>query len=263
MALFKCCFYSKYLSYATNVNVIIPENSSWQEEEQDEKYKVLYLLHGRGDNHDSWVQNSQIAFFAQEHQIAVVMPTAEDSFYVDSVTGKRYFSYLTDELPKYLKKYFPLSDKAEDTFIAGLSMGGYGTLKIGLTYPERFAAIGILSAAVRPDHMPDFHDNDKDREILKDNLGRTIGEGELRDEDNPYCLLKKCFQENKKLPAIFQYIGTEDFLYGMNQDLRKFLQENHVEASYEEWEGIHDWRFWNVAVERFINQIGKEKNNET
>lgn len=257
MALFKCSFYSKYLSYITNVTVILPENSGWQEEEQDEKYKVLYLLHGRGDNHESWIQNSQISVYAQEHQIAVVMPAAEDSFYVDSVTGKRYFSYLADELPKYLKKYFPLSDSPEDTFIAGLSMGGYGTLKIGLTYPERFAAIGILSAAVRPDHMPDFHDNDMDREIIRDNLIRTIGEGELRDEDNPYCLLKKWIREDKKLPAIYQYIGTEDFLYEMNQDFRQFLQENHVEAYYEDWKGVHDWRFWNVAVEKFINQIEK------
>ncbi len=257
MALFKCCFYSKYLAYETNVNVIIPGDSAWGEEEQDERYKVLYLLHGRGDNHESWGQNSQIAFFAKEHRIAVVMPAAEESFYVDSVAGKRYFSYLTDELPKYIRKYFPLSDKPEDTFIAGLSMGGYGTLKIGLTYPERFAAIGIFSAAVRPDQMPDFHDNDKDRQILRDNLNRTIGEGELRDEDNPYYLLRKWIREGTKLPEIYQYIGTEDFLYGMNQDFRKFLQENHIDAAYEEWTGIHDWRFWNVAVEKFLNQIAK------
>ena len=257
MALFKCSFFSQYLAYTTQVNVIIPESSDWRSEETNGKYKVLYLLHGRGDNCDSWVQNSQVAVYAQEHQIAVIMPTAEDSFYVDGVSGKRYFSYLTEELPKFIKKHFGLSDRPEDTFIAGLSMGGYGTLKIGLTYPERFKAIGILSAAVRPDHMPDFHDNDLDRAIIRDNLRRTIGEGELRSEDNPYCLLKKQIKEKKALPAIYQYIGTHDFLYEMNQDFRKHLSENGIEAFYAEWEGVHDWHFWNVALEKFLDQIEK------
>lgn len=257
MAFFKCCFYSKYLSYDTNVNVIIPENPSWEEEAQDKRYKVLYLLHGRGDNEDSWVRNSLVTVYAKEHQIAVVMPAAEDSFYVDSVAGKRYFSYLTDELPKYLRKYFPLSDRPEDTFIAGLSMGGYGALKIGLTYPERFAVIGILSAAVRPDRMPDFPDSDIDCAILRDNLSRTIGRSGIRDEDNPYYLLKNQIRDKKKLPAIHQYIGTKDFLYEMNRDFREFLQENHADASYEEWEGIHDWRFWNTALEKFMEELQK------
>ena len=257
MALFKCSFYSKYLAYTTAINVIIPENMGWQEEEADKKYKVLYLLHGRGDNCDSWIQYSQIALYAQEYQMAVVMPTAEDSFYVDSVSGKRYFSYLTEELPKYIRKYFQLSDRPEDTFIAGLSMGGYGTLKIGLTYPERFKAIGIMSAAVRPDHMPDFHDNDLDRSIIRDNLRRTIGEGELREKDDPYYLLKKRIKHKNRVPEIYQYIGTDDFLYEMNQDFRSFLNENGVESVYEEWKGIHDWHFWNVALEKFIIQIKK------
>ena len=97
----------------------------------------------------------------------------------------------------------------------------------------------------------------KDRQILRDNLSRTIGEGELRDEDNPYYLLRKWLRDGRKLPEIHQYIGTEDFLYGINQDFRKFLRENRIRASYEEWKGIHDWRFWNVAVEKFLNQITK------
>lgn len=257
MALCKCNFYSRYLVYTTEVNLILPETFELREDERDKKTKVLYLLHGRGDNCDSWIQNSQVAVFAQEHQTAVVMPTAEDSFYVDSVSGKRYFSYLTEELPRFIRAHFQLSDRPEDTFIAGLSMGGYGTLKIGLAYPERFKAIGIFSAAVRPDRMPDFHDNNLDREIIRDNLRRTIGAGELRDEDNPYYLLEKQIKENKNLPAIYQYIGTNDFLYEMNLDFRKYLNEKRINASYDEWEGIHDWHFWNVALEKFMDQIEK------
>lgn len=257
MALFKCSFFSKYLAYTTEINVIIPENMSWQEEEADPKYKVLYLLHGRGDNCDSWIQYSQVSLYAQEYQVAVIMPTAEDSFYVDSISGKRYFSYLTEELPQFIRKHFQLPDRPEDTFIAGLSMGGYGTLKIGLTYPERFKAIGILSAAVRPDHMPDFQDNDRDRLIIRDNLRRTIGESKLREEDNPYNLLGKWIKDKKRVPEIYQYIGTDDFLYEMNRDFRKYLRENGINVFYDEWEGIHDWHFWNAALEKFMNQIKK------
>ena len=257
MALFKCSFFSQYLAYTTQINVFIPDDSDWRHGETDKKYKVLYLLHGRGDHCDSWVQYSQVAVYAQEHQIAVIMPTAEDSFYVDGVSGKRYFSYLTEELPKFIGKHFRLSEKPEDTYIAGLSMGGYGALKIGLTYPERYQAIGIFSAAIRPDHMPDFHDNDLDRAIIRDNLRRTIGEGELRSADNPYCLLAMQLEKRKTIPTICQYIGTKDFLYEMNQDFRKHLSESGIETCYDEWEGIHDWHFWNVAIEKFLNQIEK------
>lgn len=170
MALFNCTFYSRYLAYDTQVNVILPENRAPYQFDDTKPYRfqVLYLLHGRGDDCNGWMRGTSIEQYAKEHRIAVVMPSGEDSFYVDSFHGKRYFSYLTEELPQKLKQWFPISDASEDTFIAGLSMGGYGAAKIGFTYPERFAGIGLFSAALRPDQLYDIFDNDLDNAIMKD-----------------------------------------------------------------------------------------------
>ena len=260
MALLECSFFSRYLSYTTKAAVFLPERDNWKK--APERGKVLYLLHGRGDNHDSWIQNTQIALFAQEHGVTVVMPAGEDSFYTDAVCGKRYFSYIAEELPEFISGTFKVSDKREDVCIAGLSMGGYRALKIALTYPEKFGAVGFFSAAIRPDQMPDFCQTDLDRQILKDNLERVFGRGKLREEDDPYCLLRERRKEGRELPQMYQYIGKQDFLYEMNRKFSDFLDEVGQPVTYEEWDGIHDWYFWNKAIEKMMKAVydkGEEK----
>lgn len=253
MAYFQGNFYSKYLSYDVKVSVILPERP--KEKAKKENYKVLYLLHGRGDNSDSWVLNSQILLYANEHQVAVIMPSGEDGFYTNTVEGKQYFSFMTEELPSKMKELFPISDKPEDTYIAGLSMGGYGALKIGLTYPERFAGIGIFSAAIRPDQMPDFPETELEKNVLADNLKRTFGEGALGKEDDPYELMEQCRKRQSSIPKIIQYEGKEDFLYDMNRDFKQYMERNGFNYLYEEWSGSHNWYFWNVAVKKFMKEV--------
>ena len=257
MALFQCTFFSKYLAYDTQVNVILPEDRSSLPEKAEGKatYPVLYLLHGRGDNCTSWLRNSRIEQLACQHQIAVVMPSAEDSFYVDSVNGKRYFSYMTKELPALMQRWFPISSEPEHTFIAGLSMGGYGTLKLGLTEPERYAGIAFFSAATDPQQLYNLFDDPMDSSIINDNLNRVFGGLPFPAEYIPIELLKARIKEGCRIPPMIQFEGKQDMLYDMNQQFLQEAKQLGQSIHYEEWDGEHDWKFWDVAIERALNLL--------
>lgn len=254
MALFHCNFYSKYLGYDTQVNVILPENRDPYlfDEDRDYYFQAIYLLHGLGDDCNGWMRKSSIERYALEHQLAVIMPSGEDSFYLDTATGKNYFSYMTKELPKKMGKLFPISDKPEDTFLAGLSMGGYGALKIGLTFPEKFGGIGIFSAATCPDALLSEDDSFETRNLNSSVLA-AFGTGTFSDDDLPLVLLNRCIKEHKTVPQFIHYEGKQDFLYEMNQLFRKKAESLLPDYHYDEWDGIHDWTFWDKAIETALN----------
>ena len=257
MAYMNCRFYSKYLAHSTEVMIALPD--AW-EDRPSGGYPVLYLLHGRGDDCSSWMRFSSIERYAGEYQIAVIMPSAETSFYVDGVYGKRYFSYMTQELPKVMESWFPLTKDPAGTYIAGLSMGGYGALKIGLSYPERFARIGIFSAGIRPDQIPDYGETDTENDILHEDLKQAFGNGPLPGQDDPEALIRVCQAEGKHLPGIIHYEGTQDFLYKMNDAFRSFAQGQKLDYIYEEWDGVHDWIFWDQAIQKMLKKIFRDNN---
>ena len=252
MAYLSFHFSSRYLAHQTQVCVALPEPNG---NPMQERYPVLYLLHGRGDDATSYLRNSSIERYAQEHQVVVIMPSAETSFYVDGRVGKRFFSYLTKELPVVARQWFPISRDKKDTFLAGLSMGGYGALKIGLTLPEHFSGIGVLSAGIRPDQMPDFMPTEEENEILHENVRLAFGEAGMDADDIPQELLKKLVQEGREVPPIYHMEGTMDMLYEMNQDFRTLARTLPVPYHYEEWEGGHDWIFWEKALDKLFTEF--------
>ena len=109
---------------------------------------MLYLLHGLSDDHTAWLRYTSIERYATARGLAVVMPAVHRSFYADEAHGHAYWQFVSEELPRIVAAFFRLSERPEDTFVAGLSMGGYGALKLGLHHPERFAAVASLSGAV-------------------------------------------------------------------------------------------------------------------
>src|SRR5690349_16517678 len=152
----------------TSVTVVLPQATEDQigvsDSGADGPPPVLYLLHGLTDDHTAWHRYTSVARYAEAAGLAVVMPSAFHSFYADEVHGHAYWTFVSEELPAIVRSFFRVSDAPEDTFVAGLSMGGYGALKLALTHPDRYAAAASLSGALdiryligHPDRSDLFH----------------------------------------------------------------------------------------------------------
>jgi pimeloyl-ACP methyl ester carboxylesterase len=152
MALVHCDFFSDVLGLSTSMTVILPQSTSGQIGMSGEVSKgdtpVLYLLHGLSDDHTIWTRRTSIERYVAPLGLAVVMPRVDRSFYLDEAHGNRYWTFLSEELPEVVRGFFRVSRRREDTFVAGLSMGGYGAMKWALSEPHRFAAAASLSGAV-------------------------------------------------------------------------------------------------------------------
>ena len=131
---------SGFLRKETQLRILVPNGVEKQ------PMKVLYLLHGLSDDSSCWTRFTGLELFVREEEVVIVMPDGGRSFYNDTPYDENYFQYLTKELPKWIQFLFPVSNKLEDTFIAGMSMGGYGVLKAALTYPEQYGGVAALSS---------------------------------------------------------------------------------------------------------------------
>ena len=142
---------------SVSANVIMPQNTLRQIGMKGvgaaDAAPVLYLLHGLSDDETIWMRRTSIERYAAQYGLAVVMPNGARSYYADMLRGGKYWTYLSEELPKVMQSFFRISDRREDTFAAGLSMGGYGAMKLALHCPERFAAAASLSGALSPEHL--------------------------------------------------------------------------------------------------------------
>lgn len=247
MALINCDFFSESLGLSCSMNVILPQKSSaamigMDGCSGDGKHPVLYLLHGLSDDHSIWLRRTSIERYAAPLGLAVVMPAVHRSFYTDMKYGGNYWKFVSQELPAICRSFFPLSDKREDNFVAGLSMGGYGALKLALRMPDNFAAAASLSgatdiAARRGDWPELFH--------------LIFGDDDIAGSNNDLFALagKLMTQDHAKLPALFQCCGTEDFLYQDNIRFRDHMRAlKYPRFHYQECPGSHEWGFWDNAI---------------
>ncbi len=242
MAIFRCTFRSVMLSNDTNLNIILPEVRFGGT-------KVLYLLHGYQQHFGSWLNQSSVARYAAGKNLAVVMPDGGRSFYTDMTTGEHYYSYIVKELPRFLKNQLGLEPSREETAVAGLSMGGYGALKIGLRNPDKFSLIGAFSPAcdiVR---------------IAEENplLSRAIcGDMELENSEHDIFHLASETSGKADTPEILHYCGSEDFLIEENHRFRDRAKSLDLKYTYTEEPGEHNWEKWDPWVREFIDRfVGK------
>lgn len=201
----------------------------------DNKYPVLYLLHGMGNNHATWIEYTNIEVFAEEQNIAVVMLSAENKSYINHEGGDRYFDFIEEELPEFVKGMFPISARKEDTYIAGLSMGGYGALIHGLSHPEKYQAVGAFSAAA------------------PFNPYKLIGEErDMPKEYTPEYLIQSLKAE--QFPSMFMSCGDEDPNCTGDYSLAMLMKKQGAEVTWISEPGYrHEWRFWNKTVEEFLD----------
>lgn len=263
MAFFQVNFFSPTLCFNTDVNIFIPTPNSDEilnNKKSDyfhsgAKFQVLYLLHGAYGDYMDWMRLTSIEKYAQNHKLAVVMPSASNSFYQDMHRGSKYLTYLTEELPAFVQSLFPVSAKREDTFTAGLSMGGYGAVRLAFERPEHYGACASLSGAIDiADCMQGVRSGAMGgpfrwNAIFSDPDAVTGSDADL------FALAKKRQAEGRTLPPVYQTVGTEDFIYQSNVGARKKLEEAGVKVTYVEHPGIHDWDFWDRYIQDVLDWL--------
>ncbi|MDR2879591.1 MAG: esterase family protein, partial [Fusobacteriales bacterium] len=232
-------------------NVIIPESDEIFTGQFNKNLKTLYLLHGLGNDYSTYMRYTSIERYALKKNLAVVMPSADHSFYTDMEYGHKYFTFISEEIPQFIRNVFPFSDKREDNFIAGHSMGGYGSFKTALLKPESFAAAASLSGALDINHF--FIEGPKNGFNTKSIYG-DIKTPENTDNDLFY-LIKKHAENSTVLPKLYQTCGTEDFLYDDNVRFRNLAQKLKLPLTYKESPGGHEWEFWDNAVKEVIDWL--------
>lgn len=247
MAYFNSTFFSSTLCMMTDVAVVIPDNGVKRLENGD--YPVLFLLHGLSDNHTAWSRRTKLDLYAEETGIAIVMPEVQRGFYQNMAYGLPYYTYIVDELPKLCNQFFRTTLDPAHTFVAGLSMGGYGAMRCALTYPERYAKAACTSAVT--DVCRFFETNPCG--MGKAEITSLFGDGIEEDED-----LFKLAASGKTFPPIYQVCGESDFLIEDNRRFHAHLEECGVVHTYEEWAGAHEWRFWDTAIEKFLRFFAQD-----
>jgi S-formylglutathione hydrolase FrmB len=213
--------------------------------------KVLYLLHGLSDDASAWSRYTSIETVAAAYGLVVVMPSAGRSFYIDQPNGQRYFSYLTEELPRYLGQIFGLSRRREDTFVAGNSMGGYGAIKAALLHPELYAAAasfsGVLSIAVLQ-LLPEDDPRRAEFSLLFGDLERVVG-----GEHDPAVWLERAAKDPSRLPRLFISVSRQEDIYPLSGMFHEACKSLGVRSEYHEEDGAHDWFFWDGQIRRFLS----------
>lgn len=251
MAFIQLHIYSESLGMQTGVNIVIPQKNKIGEigligKTTTEKYKSLYLLHGLSDDQTIWMRRTSIERYANEYGICVIMPSGGRSFYFNQLNGEKYYTYIANELPNIINDFFCISNKREDRFIAGISMGGYGALKIALKENDKFyAAAGLSSVA-------DIH---FDR--FKQHLINTVGEEKYNSKDEDLFALIEQKEDEDKKPKLYMWCGKEDFLYADNVRLMNHIKKFNFDYTYEESAGSHAWVYWDKHIQRVLEWMFK------
>lgn len=255
MALMTCDFFSDTLEVGTTMTVVLPQVTKAQigvsgGSGGTRGFPVLYLLHGLSDDHSAWVRYTSIERYAAARGLAVVMPAVHRSFYADEAHGHRYWTFVSQELPRVVESFFRVSTRREDTFVAGLSMGGYGALKLALTQPDRFAAAASLSGAVDVRSMA--------QRLELEEIVRRVFDNKVRHTDDLYDLLAGA--DPDALPRLYISCGTEEEqLLGANTRLVEQAEARGLDVTADFRAGIHEWGLWDDVIQDFIAWLPLEK----
>lgn len=248
MALLTCDFFSDALQLGTSMTVVLPQ----QTEEQigvdgggaaEGPPPLLYLLHGLSDDHTAWNRYTAVARHAEKAGLAVVMPAVARSFYTNEAHGHRYWDFVSEELPSVVHEFLRVTDDPSQTFVAGLSMGGYGALKLAFTHPERYAAAASLSGGLDLRSLlvpPD----------PRGLLDRVFG-GSIDDDSDLFDLLSRA----SGVPPLYLGCGTEDPLLPGTQRMVDAATAAGIDVTVDLRPGTHEWSLWDAAIADVIDWL--------
>ena len=255
MALLEMNYLSQALARTVPVNVYLPADRFSHEKmdycmQEGERFKTLYLLHGLFGNYTDWVCNTRLMRYAGEKNLAVVMPSGDNAFYVNGILPHNdYGAFVGKELVQMTRRMFPLSDKREDTFIAGLSMGGFGALRNGIKYADTFGYVAGLSSAVH---------------VMEEDTGNPTGEHRIfgkyladasRGDNDLTVALEELLKSGRKLPEFYLACGLSDELFDVNVAFRDLLKSKGAKITWDEQKGGHEWDFWDMEIKKVIDWL--------
>lgn len=223
-----------------------------------ERFSVIYLLHGLTGHFNNWTDKTSLNLYAQNYKSIIVTPEGGDGWYTDSVSkpNERYESYVIQELIPEIDKKFRTLTTRDKRAIAGLSMGGYGALKFGLKYPDKFILAGSFSGALGAASITEKQ--------FPGAIGKTIdgifgpAESEARKSNDIFAIIRTMTPEKiKTMPFLYIDCGTEDFLFQNNRQFIELLIEKGVLHEYRQLPGAHDWKYWDKQVQEFLRVADK------
>lgn len=248
--------YSKTLEMETGITVLIPDNFT-----DSAPYRVCYLLHGMSGNHGNFLDYTLLPLYAWKHRAVFIMPEGARSLYTDMKRGQKFFSYVSDELPRICRRVFNLSAKREDTAIMGVSMGGYGALKCALANPGQYGNCCAFSSpclfldegltALRtPEGVRAIKEAYSDQ-LYRDFLA-IFGDELACDPDSVIMELARKAARGASKPRIYSACGDKDGLVAENRRFAGEMGKTGLDFTYEEWAGDHDWTFFDAALKKAL-----------
>ena len=233
-------YFSSSLRKASAMNVVFPEGP-----EIPRPWSTFYLLHGLSDDQSIWIRRSSIERYVAGLPLVVVMPDGGRGWYTNAVEGYAYEDDLMNDVRGLVERTFPVKAERSGRAIGGLSMGGYGAIKLGLKHHEEFASVNSHSGAVGI-----FRDPERVR-TLDPEFSRIFGPDPKDGPEDPFAIVTKL--DHGRLPKMRIDCGTDDFLLGQNRAFHEHLEALRIDHEYEEFPGGHEWAYWDQHVRQAID----------
>jgi len=233
MALCTLHHFSPSLRKMMAMNIILPEQVNG-------RLPVYYLLHGLSDDYSAWQRRTSIERYAQHLPLIVIMPDGGRYWYCDGVDGPPYEIYIVKELLPYIDSVFPTRAARGGRAIGGLSMGGYGAIKLALKFPELFISANGHSGAYDIACLPE-----RARDIPEYRC--VFGDNPADGKDDVFAIAER--MDRAQMPALRLDCGTDDFLIEANRRFHAHLNTLGIPHEYEEFPGAHTWDYWDTHVQ--------------
>lgn len=232
-------FSSKSLALKTDVYVIKPDYIN-----KEKPVHILYLLHGYTGDYTDWIRYTNIEKASAGLNLFVVMPSGYNTFYVNVDGGMQVRDYLVVELPELINETFGIKPDRDHTYIAGLSMGGYGALKTALYYPDKYKKVASFSAPI------DINRSVKATTLtLRKKQYEMLFGDKIDVADDPIEIVKTYKHIDQD---IYISCGSEDTLLDHNDDFHQLLMDLKIPHTYVKRPGSHTWDFWGYEIEEAL-----------
>jgi len=262
MALIQASIFSNCLRRMVNFNAILPVDPMFAPPSEIKHLKTMYILHGYTCNCDTWLVSSLLGEISAQNNLAIIMPTGENHFYVDNPKSMAmHGEFIGKEIVELTRNIFPLSKRREDTIIAGISMGGYGAIRNGLKYSDTFGHIISISPALISDQLPMSTDEPNAIGVTRGYFESVFGDLDkvTTSDMNPEFLAKTLIQSGKPFPNTYIACGKNDILVHGSRKFSAFLTESGVRHCYEEGPGTHDSVFFDAHLKKGIDRLPLER----